>query len=164
MEGTLGRERLIDNLIDIVFRQGERISRLEETTVTADAGGAARVSGVLIQARDDVPSAPGAGQWCKRGGVGVRGGVGGAWWPLPAPGEPEDRCAGPPDSTRVAFPARDPVPADEKAAVDRRDDERQYERPARPVHLWVVDVAPNCLLYPSPSPRDRTRSRMPSSA
>jgi hypothetical protein len=62
MEGTLGRERLIDNLIDIVFRQGERIARLEETTVTADAGGAARVSGVLIQARDDVPSAPGAGQ------------------------------------------------------------------------------------------------------
>ena len=27
-----------------------------------------------------------------------------------------------------------------------------------------VDLAPPCLLYTSPSPRDRTRSRMPSSA
>ena len=27
-----------------------------------------------------------------------------------------------------------------------------------------VVVDPNCLLYTSPSPRDRTRSRMPSSA
>ncbi len=30
MQDTLERERLIDNLIDIVFRQGERIARLEE--------------------------------------------------------------------------------------------------------------------------------------
>ena len=28
----------------------------------------------------------------------------------------------------------------------------------------VIDVGPFCLLYTSPSPRDRTRSRMPSSA
>ena len=28
----------------------------------------------------------------------------------------------------------------------------------------VTDLPPNCLLYTSPSPRDRTRSRMPSSA
>ena len=28
----------------------------------------------------------------------------------------------------------------------------------------LVDQFPNCLLYTSPSPRDRTRSRMPSSA
>ena len=28
----------------------------------------------------------------------------------------------------------------------------------------LVDVAGACLLYTSPSPRDRTRSRMPSSA
>ena len=27
-----------------------------------------------------------------------------------------------------------------------------------------IDQANNCLLYTSPSPRDRTRSRMPSSA
>ena len=29
---------------------------------------------------------------------------------------------------------------------------------------YIVDNANNCLLYTSPSPRDRTRSRMPSSA
>ena len=29
---------------------------------------------------------------------------------------------------------------------------------------WVWGVALACLLYTSPSPRDRTRSRMPSSA
>ena len=28
----------------------------------------------------------------------------------------------------------------------------------------VLDIAETCLLYTSPSPRDRTRSRMPSSA
>ena len=28
----------------------------------------------------------------------------------------------------------------------------------------VLDVSESCLLYTSPSPRDRTRSRMPSSA
>ena len=32
------------------------------------------------------------------------------------------------------------------------------------VHRWVVDQLRACLLYTSPSPRDRTRSRMPSSA
>ena len=30
--------------------------------------------------------------------------------------------------------------------------------------LGVIGVFPDCLLYTSPSPRDRTRSRMPSSA
>ena len=31
--------------------------------------------------------------------------------------------------------------------------------------IWVLDqTIPACLLYTSPSPRDRTRSRMPSSA
>ena len=36
---------------------------------------------------------------------------------------------------------------------------------ARPlIAKALVDVANNCLLYTSPSPRDRTRSRMPSSA
>ena len=30
--------------------------------------------------------------------------------------------------------------------------------------LRIVDVLENCLLYTSPSPRDRTRYRMPSSA
>ena len=30
--------------------------------------------------------------------------------------------------------------------------------------VWYADYALACLLYTSPSPRDRTRSRMPSSA
>ena len=29
---------------------------------------------------------------------------------------------------------------------------------------WIILLSNNCLLYTSPSPRDRTRSRMPSSA
>ena len=32
------------------------------------------------------------------------------------------------------------------------------------VHLIGIDRDKHCLLYTSPSPRDRTRSRMPSSA
>ena len=36
------------------------------------------------------------------------------------------------------------------------------------VSAWLIetmmDLSHNCLLYTSPSPRDRTRSRMPSSA
>ena len=31
-------------------------------------------------------------------------------------------------------------------------------------HCEKIDICTNCLLYTSPSPRDRTRSRMPSSA
>ena len=32
------------------------------------------------------------------------------------------------------------------------------------LHLWDIQTYTTCLLYTSPSPRDRTRSRMPSSA
>ena len=32
------------------------------------------------------------------------------------------------------------------------------------IHEGITDVISTCLLYTSPSPRDRTRSRMPSSA
>ena len=35
---------------------------------------------------------------------------------------------------------------------------------AEPFELLVVALLTGCLLYTSPSPRDRTRSRMPSSA
>ena len=38
------------------------------------------------------------------------------------------------------------------AAADYRND------------ITTVDICRSCLLYTSPSPRDRTRSRMPSSA
>ena len=33
-----------------------------------------------------------------------------------------------------------------------------------PFMAWIHDLSVICLLYTSPSPRDRTRSRMPSSA
>ena len=33
-----------------------------------------------------------------------------------------------------------------------------------PIHYDARDLVTHCLLYTSPSPRDRTRSRMPSSA
>ena len=33
-----------------------------------------------------------------------------------------------------------------------------------PVQQEIIDYNNTCLLYTSPSPRDRTRSRMPSSA
>ena len=33
-----------------------------------------------------------------------------------------------------------------------------------PYKVHLIDINNNCLLYTSPSPRDRTRSRMPSSA
>ena len=45
-------------------------------------------------------------------------------------------------------------------------DKIKYEKPVRDL-LKLIDSFPNltiCLLYTSPSPRDRTRSRMPSSA
>ena len=39
---------------------------------------------------------------------------------------------------------------------------RMFNNPADPLNAFVDIQA--CLLYTSPSPRDRTRSRMPSSA
>ncbi len=66
---------------------------------------------------------------------------GGEAWPLTQAAESVSAYAWSPDGTKVAFTTMDAVPADEKAAVERRDDERQYERPARPVHLWVIDLA-----------------------
>ena len=44
-----------------------------------------------------------------------------------------------------------------KVATHDGDDE--------PIQIWAKDAdSYGCLLYTSPSPRDRTRSRMPSSA
>ena len=44
------------------------------------------------------------------------------------------------------------------------DIKQQEERAAAWVSWFEVHLAQACLLYTSPSPRDRTRSRMPSSA
>ena len=65
---------------------------------------------------------------------------GGESWPLTEAGESVEQYAWSPDGQKLAYTTMDPVPADDKAAIDRRDDERQYERPARPVHLWVIDL------------------------
>ncbi|MGE3705310.1 MAG: TolB family protein, partial [Vicinamibacterales bacterium] len=51
-----------------------------------------------------------------------------------------DQYAWAPDGRHVAFTAADAETTDEKAAVERRDDERQFERLARPVHLWIADL------------------------
>ena len=47
-----------------------------------------------------------------------------------------------------------------------RHDRLKFERARRLLEMKEVirDARKNCLLYTSPSPRDRTRSRMPSSA
>jgi dipeptidyl aminopeptidase/acylaminoacyl peptidase len=66
---------------------------------------------------------------------------GGEAWPLTDAAENVQAYAWSPDSRTVAFTVADVQPADEKTAVERRDDERTFERPAPNVHLWVVDVA-----------------------
>ena len=40
----------------------------------------------------------------------------------------------------------------------------KYFNPAGAGTWYATEYNPDCLLYTSPSPRDRTRSRMPSSA
>ena len=51
-------------------------------------------------------------------------------------------------------------------AVGREVPEARFRRPVVPVQCVAAgqEVLGVCLLYTSPSPRDRTRSRMPSSA
>ena len=53
----------------------------------------------------------------------------------------------------------------EKAA--EADEHRRLGKPLGPLHgipVAVKDIVGTCLLYTSPSPRDRQKSRMPSSA
>ena len=49
-------------------------------------------------------------------------------------------------------------------AIQQQRNERQLVFGAGEVLLLLRQLLPACLLYTSPSPRDRTRSRMPSSA
>ena len=51
-------------------------------------------------------------------------------------------------------------PNDSLLSEEGRDDKARLEAE----RVWIVDPLDGCLLYTSPSPRDRTRSRMPSSA
>ena len=59
-----------------------------------------------------------------------------------------------------------------KAFIDQAGEVREKEKlPERELEIYIKKQIPDlegtlniCLLYTSPSPRDRTRSRMPSSA
>ena len=55
--------------------------------------------------------------------------------------------------------------AKSRSGVSRSDVIEKRTVPVYPDRfVWIRDFAYSCLLYTSPSPRDRTRSRMPSSA
>ena len=66
---------------------------------------------------------------------------GGEAWALTDAPEDVQQYAWSPDSTTIAYTMTDPRTADDTAAIDRRDDERVYERTTEHVHLWTVDVA-----------------------
>ena len=55
---------------------------------------------------------------------------------------------------------------DEKTMIDNNLSNRYIDLDPNGYFIIKVDLEENkiCLLYTSPSPRDRTRSRMPSSA
>ena len=74
------------------------------------------------------------------------------------------------EATDLVRPILDDVK--ERGAAALRDFEEKFDH-VRPKNLRVpveaikdalTTLDPDCLLYTSPSPRDRTRSRMPSSA
>ena len=53
------------------------------------------------------------------------------------------------------------------AYEDLKEQFQRFERAAAKGHeesIWIGSVVKDCLLYTSPSPRDRQKSRMPSSA
>ncbi len=66
---------------------------------------------------------------------------GGEAWALTDASEDVQQYAWSPDSTAIAFTQTDPRSVEERATIERRDDERIYEQTARPVHLWMVNVA-----------------------
>ena len=66
---------------------------------------------------------------------------GGEAWPLTDLPEDVQQYAWSPDGATIAFTHTDPRSAADTATVDRRDDERVFERTARAVHLWTVNVA-----------------------
>ena len=80
----------------------------------------------------------------------------------------------------IGYAGSQPAPAPQAgnpyAAFGHADDKPSFEEAAKkiseldPITQYIADSTPfkiaqtACLLYTSPSPRDRTRSRMPSSA
>ena len=64
-------------------------------------------------------------------------------------------------------PRSDENSSDTKSADTQNSDLKEpddTERPVDSIELYLQTLADNCLLYTSPSPRDATLSRMPSSA
>ena len=78
---------------------------------------------------------------------------------------------GPPGSTSQVAKKPDPLPAMGEAmraqllsSFSSSQGNLTLTRPNCRGSLMLVTIPTTCLLYTSPSPRDRTRSRMPSSA
>jgi dipeptidyl aminopeptidase/acylaminoacyl peptidase len=65
---------------------------------------------------------------------------GGEAWKLTDAKENVSAYSWAPDSSRIAYVATDPRPADEEANIKKRDDERVFEGDFRFAHAWVVDV------------------------
>ena len=80
---------------------------------------------------------------------------------------PEPRKGGAPADLRgpgiVANHTKRPILLDSAAGIAADHEVMHFGQDALPIGLGVGNVNP-CLLYTSPSPRDRTRTRMPSSA
>ena len=67
--------------------------------------------------------------------------------------------------TEVAYiTAKDEDEAEEKLSNDELDSDFETMDDDMSVEEENITLCKSCLLYTSPSPRDRTRSRMPSSA
>ena len=68
------------------------------------------------------------------------------------------------DAVELLDGVRDELPKELERAVKLLDRRDEFINIARRNAEEIVEQAQRCLLYTSPSPRDRTRSRMPSSA
>ena len=81
------------------------------------------------------------------------------------PGDDADRGKRPPEP-RAPETGRAAGPADaaRRSELQRRPETSRVPGPPRRLEQPQPKRAEDCLLYTSPSPRDRTRSRMPSSA
>ena len=68
---------------------------------------------------------------------------------------------GVPDVTQLQ---NDTFPSSDTVVIDGLKNDTKYEVNITAQCVEIEDVVSDCLLYTSPSPRDRQKSRMPSSA